>query len=473
MAEAGKRRRAPIGLFGLLALIFLTVSGGPYGLEPTVASIGGRATLVLLIIVPLIWSLPIALTASELASTLPLLGGYYQWVRLAAGEFWGFQEGWWGWLFTWVDMPLYPVLCGEIMRQGWPLFTGRELSGATEMAFVLGFIWLAAVLNLRGARFISWYAMISSAAVMAPFVVLVAAAWWRHAAAAPVAVTPAHALGFAGWAVGLSTVMWNYAGWDNVATFAPDVHHPHRTYPRALLLGVALVTAAYVLPVMAGLHLDPVTAHWQNGYFVRLGVMALGPVRAAAIGPAVALVMTATAILSAWAQYTGQLLYVVPLPLSLAQDGFLPRGLLARNRRGVASRAVIVCTVLYSVFVWASFTHLLALDILFDIAGLSLEFLALWILRRRPELGPADASAGFRIPLRGWKLMPVIAAPMGLAGTMFVLATVEEPRFSLIAVALLATGPALYWVLNRRRAISTPGTPGGAKAATAAGGAHS
>lgn len=456
------RRKAPIGVWGLLALIFLTVSGGPYGLEPTVASIGARATLVLLIVVPLIWSLPIALTASELASSLPLLGGYYQWVRLAAGEFWGFQEGWWGWLFTWVDMPLYPVLCGEIMRQGWPLFTGRELPGAAEMAFVLGFIWLAAILNLRGARFISGYAMVSSVLVMAPFVALVAAAWWRHPVYA-VAAAPAHALGFTGWAVGLSTVMWNYAGWDNVATFAPDVHEPHRTYPRALLFGVGLITLAYLLPVLAGLHLDPVTAHWENGYFVRLGAMALAG-KAPALASAVALAMTGTAILSAWAQYTGQLLYVVPLPLSLAQDGFLPPGLLVRNRRGVASRAVVVCSLLYSVFIWASFSHLLALDILFDIAGLSLEFLALWMLRRRPEVIP-PAPAGFRIPLSGWKLLPVIAAPMALAVAMFVLASVEEPRFSLMALGLLATGPALYWLLSLRRSSSTP--PGSSKTATA------
>ncbi|HEY7837513.1 MAG TPA: APC family permease [Terriglobales bacterium] len=461
-AEKAKRR-APIGTLGLLALIFLTVSGGPYGLEPMVASIGGRATLALLLVVPVLWSLPIALMAAELASALPLLGGYYQWVRLAAGDFWGFQEGWWGWLFTWVDMPLYPVLCGAIMRQGWPMFTGHALSNAATMAFVLSFIWLAAILNLRGARFISRYAMVSSVAVMAPFVALVLAAWWRAPAYAVPAAALGHAsgqpLGWAGWAVALSTVMWNYAGWDNVATFAPDVHRPHHTYPRALFWGLVLITLGYVLPVAAGLHLDPVAAHWSNGYFVRLGALALGT----RLAPAVALTMTLTAILSAWAQYTGQLLYVVPLPMSLAQDGFLPRWLLGRNRHGAAWQAVLVCTVLYSLFVWVSFTNLLALDVLFDIAGLSLEFVALWILRRRPAAATAAVGANakaaaqhgepppFRIPLSGWKLLPVCCAPMGLAVAMLALAIKQQPRFAGTAVALLATGPLLYWFLSARR----------------------
>ncbi len=444
-APPGKPRRAPISLLGLLALIFLTVSGGPYGLEPMVSSVGARATLVLLFLVPLIWSLPVALMVAELASTLPLLGGYYRWVRVALGEFWGFQEGWWSWVFTWVDMPLYPALCGEILRQGWPLFTGRALSGAATMAFVLGFIWLAALLNLRGAKFISRYAMVSTVAVLTPFVAFAALAW-RQAPAAP--TPPHHPLALAGWGLGLSTVMWNYCGWDNVATFAPDVRNPTRNYPLALVLGVAGITLIYVVPVLAGLHLDPVRAHWQNGYFVRLAAMALGP----ALAPAVALIMTLTALLSAWAQYTGQLLYVVPLPLSLAQDGYLPRGLLQRNRHQVAWRALLLCTVLYSIFAWASFAHLLAADVLLYSAALALEFIALWMLRRRVPPLPAP----FRIPLPGWRLLPLICAPLGLAAAMFVLAVEQERAFTGVALGLLASGPVVYWILAAWRSKNRP-----------------
>ena len=43
---------------------------------------------------PLVWSLQIALLVGELASALPEDGGYYVWVRRALGPFWGFQEAW-------------------------------------------------------------------------------------------------------------------------------------------------------------------------------------------------------------------------------------------------------------------------------------------------------------------------------------------------------------------------------------------
>jgi len=433
-----KKRRAPIGWWGLVAIIFFTVSGGPYGLEPLVGSLGGGRSLVLLLAVPVLWSLPVALMAAELSAAMPLLGGYYQWVRQGLGEFWGFQEGWWSWLFTWVDMPLYPVLCGEILRESWPLFTGHALSGAHAVLFAIVFIWAAALLHWSGTRVTSIWSVAAAVAVLAPFVGFMAAAGRAHALAATVALPSAAP---ASWAVGLSTVMWNYAGWDNVSTFAPEVGRPQRTYPRALLAALGLITFFYVGSVGAGLHLDPAGAHWQNGYFVVLGARVLGP--------AVALVMAATALISAWTQYTAQLLYVLPLPASLALDGYLPRGLARLNARGVRVGALIVCSAIFSVFAVASFSRLVVADVLLYSAGLGLEFAALMALRR------SGASGGFRVPLRGKALAALCAAPLALAGVNLAVAAAQDRLFSLIALAMLASGPAAWRLLRPGRAAET------------------
>lgn len=429
--------RPPIRALGLAALIFLTVSGGPYGLEPAVGAVGGAAALFLLVAVPVVWSLPVALMAAEMAATLPLLGGYYAWVREALGEFWGFQEGWWSWLFTWVDMPLYPALAGEIARQVWPLLTGHPLSNSAVLAAVLGFIWLAAGLNWLGARLVSGYAVVCSLAVLAPFVLLVA---HGHRAGAPLAAPTAGAGGgLAAWGLALTTVMWNYAGWDNVATFAPAVENPRRTYPRALLLSLLGIVLIYVIPMAAGLRLDPVRAHWVEGYFVTLGTRAWGPW--------LALAMSVTGMAGAWAQYTGQLLYVTPLPEAMAHDGYLPARLGRANARGVAGPALLLCTAIYSLFALAGFERLLVADVLLYSAGLGLEFLALLRLRRRrPQL-----ASPFRIPLAGGKLAALCAAPMLLALIMLGLAIAEDGPFTALALAMLATGPLLYPLAARAR----------------------
>jgi amino acid transporter len=46
----------------------------------------------------------------ELNSMMPVTGGYYQWVKHALGQRWGFYEGWWTWLYTFADLAIYPVL---------------------------------------------------------------------------------------------------------------------------------------------------------------------------------------------------------------------------------------------------------------------------------------------------------------------------------------------------------------------------
>jgi amino acid transporter len=83
-----------IGLSALVCLIFFTVSGGAFGLEPLVASVGPGWAVVLVLVTPLLWGLPIALMVAELSAALPEEGGYYIWVREGLGDFWGVQEGW-------------------------------------------------------------------------------------------------------------------------------------------------------------------------------------------------------------------------------------------------------------------------------------------------------------------------------------------------------------------------------------------
>ena len=70
------RRRGEIGLLSLVAILFFNVSGGPYGLEDAVGTLGPGLALVLLLVTPLVWSLPVSLAMAELASALPEEGGY-------------------------------------------------------------------------------------------------------------------------------------------------------------------------------------------------------------------------------------------------------------------------------------------------------------------------------------------------------------------------------------------------------------
>jgi amino acid transporter len=78
----------------LVAATFFMVSGGPYAIEDILGGAGYGRAIVILLLLPVIWSLPTALMIGELASAIPAEGGFYVWVRRAMGPFWGFQEGW-------------------------------------------------------------------------------------------------------------------------------------------------------------------------------------------------------------------------------------------------------------------------------------------------------------------------------------------------------------------------------------------
>ena len=92
-------------LSAIVSIIFFNVSGGAYTLEEVLA-IGPGLAILLLLVTPLIWSAPVALVCAELGTAIPEEGGYYAWSKRALGLFGSFCQGWWAWLYTFVDIGL-------------------------------------------------------------------------------------------------------------------------------------------------------------------------------------------------------------------------------------------------------------------------------------------------------------------------------------------------------------------------------
>ena len=65
----GPRRKLTV--LSLAAATYFMVSGGPYGVEELVQDTGYKLAIVILFIIPLIWSLPTGLMVGELAAALP------------------------------------------------------------------------------------------------------------------------------------------------------------------------------------------------------------------------------------------------------------------------------------------------------------------------------------------------------------------------------------------------------------------
>ena len=365
-------------LLPLIAATYFMVSGGPYGLEDIIGKAGYGRALLLLLIVPLIWSLPTSLMVGELASTLPEEGGYYCWVRRALGGFWGFQEAWLSLAASVFDMAIYPVIFVAYLGRIEPLWT----AGYRGTLWALAVVLLCTLWNLRGAVVVGEGSVGMFALLLAPFVVLIAASLWRALTAEH------HTAGFApmgpppiGYdlAGAISVTLWNYMGWDNASTVAQEVQHPQRNYPRAMLIAVALVAVTYILPLAAvGLAGIPAgqfsTGAWTDA-------------ARTIVGPSLALAVVLGGLLNGAGMFNALMLSYTRVPYALAKDGLLPQSLTRTNRAGVPWLSVLFCSIAWALALNLSFERLISIDLILYGSALILEFVALVVLRlREPSL---------------------------------------------------------------------------------------
>jgi amino acid transporter len=87
-------------------------------------------------------------------------------VKNALGIRWGFLEGWWSWIYSFVDSAIYPVLFVEYLSFFFPAITPHKYE------ICLAFVWGGAVLNLFGIVPVGRSSVVLGFAVLAPFVVL-------------------------------------------------------------------------------------------------------------------------------------------------------------------------------------------------------------------------------------------------------------------------------------------------------------
>ena len=425
-----------ISLLPLIAIVYFTVSGGAFGLEELVSSTGPGLALLLLLVTPLMWSLPIALVTSEMSSMLPLHGGYYRWVYFALGRFWGFQEGWWTWLYTFVDMALYPVLFADYARYFFP-----GLSGWQHWVVALLVIYSSLLINIRGARLVGQSAVLAFVVVTLPFLLftLLGAAIIQNSPWHPW-ILPNQGL-YQTLGLGLAVVVWNYSGWDNVSTFAGEVEKPGRNYPLALIVSVPLVALLYLLPVGAGLAATQNWREWQTGDFPRVAAQVAGPWLGA--------MMSLAVMFSVWSLFNSQLLYASRIPSAMAEDGLFPSWVTRKHRRwGTPYLSLLLCAVIYSLFTLLDFRKLVVIDVLVYSAALLLELAALLRLRRRRP----DLSRPFRIPGRGAGLALVAGAMIAFTTACFVFSLVGQNSGWVqtgIALVMLLTGPPVYGIVRK------------------------
>jgi amino acid transporter len=362
-------------LIPLVAATFFMVSGGPYAIEDILGGAGFARAILILMLLPIAWSLPTALMIGELASAIPADGGFYIWVRRALGPFWGYQEGWLSLSASVFDMAIYPAFAVEYLGKFDPALT----AGWRGWAWSLAIVALCCIWNLWGAPAVGDGSVWMSVLLLSPFVVFITLGFWRAFTLHP-AVQWSDPASSTALSTAVLVAMWNYMGWDNASTVAQEVHNPQQVYPRAMIGSTVLVAVTYILPLAAMALAGLAVSNFETGDWIsaaaQIGGTWLGR-------PWLGWAVAAGGVITGVGMFNALVMSYSRLPMAMAEDRMLPRIVASRNRRGVPWVSVILCGLAWALALKLPFEKLITIDIVLYGSSLMLEFVALVVLRLR------------------------------------------------------------------------------------------
>lgn len=417
-----------ISVLPLAAVIFFTVSGGPYGLEPLIGY-AGSYSIPLLMLTPLMWDIPMILVVLELNSMMPVEGGYYEWVKRGLGIQWAFMEGCWTWFYSFVDLAIYPVLFVEYAAFFFPQIE------VYKTPVCLAMIWLIAFLNIRGIVLVGRTALLLMVAVMIPFIILYFEGFLHPA----FSVHHPHT-GMTSLSLALFTIMWNCIGWDNATTYAGEVVRPVRSYLTAILLAFSSVYVFYISFTYLALH-----SGISASVFAEKGIPYLGTQIG---GNFLGAVLSIGGMASTIGIFCAVILSVSRVPAVMGNDKLLPKIFSRLNKKYQTPYiSIIACACIISILILWPLADLFIMDICLYTAGIVLEFVALIRLRKTA----ADLERPFRIPLKRnglilLFLLPVLVFSVALTGALF--GSDEYRHAALVAIVAILSAP-VAWMFIR------------------------
>ena len=244
--------------------------------------------------------------------------------------------------------------------------------------------------------------------------------------------------GFAGFMVALIAALWAYDGWSDVTQMAGEVKHPQRSLPLALVGGVAIVGALYMLTNAAIQYVLPAAA------IAGAERPAADALRLVAGNLGAALVSVGMAV-SIAATFVGSSLSGARVPFAAAQDKLFPSVLARIHPRFQTPWASLVMQAVISSLLLLAidrFQALFSLAIFSEWAFYALTAATVFVFRvREPEMPRPYRVTGY----------PVVPALFILAAlVLLVFSFMDQPRNSFAgAIVILCGIPLHLWFQHR------------------------
>jgi APA family basic amino acid/polyamine antiporter len=382
-----------------------------------------------------------ALCYGELAAAMPKAGGEYAYLAELFHPLLGFLTGWVS-FFVGFSAPL------AASSLGFSEYVGRALpqlmSGAdavfTRKALAVLIITLLAVVHLRGVDFGARVQNVLTVGKVVLIAGLIAVGFALGSGTLEGLATPAAAaMPPVSWkSIGLSLmwIMFAYSGWNASAYVGSEIRDPERILPRSLLAGTGIVILLYV-----GLNLLFVYAASPAELE---GVIAVGGLAASRLfGPTAETVISGLIAFALLSSISALIMLGPRVYYAMAKDGhFFTAVADVHPVTRVPSTSIVLQCLIAGVMVMSG-----TFDQILTYMGFCLgifPIVAVIGLFRLRRAGPGP----FRMP--AFPLPPLLFALASVA--MLVLAFLERPMESSIAIATVAAGVPFYFLFRRRAA---------------------
>jgi APA family basic amino acid/polyamine antiporter len=234
-----------------------------------------------------------------------------------------------------------------------------------------------------------------------------------------------------------------YNGWSYVSFVAGEIKQPERNVPRSLVLGMTLVMVLYIGANLAYMNVMTVQ---EIAATERVGAA----VAERAMGPAGASFLSGVVLLSIIGAINGCILTAPRIPFAQAKDGlFFSRFGHVHSRFKTPSFAIVVHALWTGLLILTgSYETLASYSILSAWIFYTLGVLAVWTLRRKTPDVPR--------PYRMWGYPTTLWLFIAVSVWYLVDAFVNQPKTSLIAVAISVAGIPFYFIWRATNPMPQP-----------------
>ena len=410
--SAGTRLVRGIHRWDLVALVINSIIGaGIFGLPARAFGLAGTYSLAAYLVAAVAIFLVI-LCFAEVGSRFNASGGPYLYARTALGPLVGFQVGW----LLWLGRMAAAASLANLFVGYVGFFIPAAGSSFWRSLIIVSLISALTVVNIVGIRATTTVTNVLTVGKLIPlWLVGVVGLFFIDAArysSAPPGYTP--------FSQAALLLVFTYMGFEGAAIPAGEVREPGRHLPFALVVGLAVVFATYVLVQIVCIGTLPDLAHSERP-LADASLRFLGAPGASLVSLGALISMTGT--INALTFASPRILF------AMAENGQLP-GMFLTTHTGFRTPVVAVLltsAVTLSVALVSSFVSALTISAIVRLIAYATTCAALPVLRRRK-----NASAGLTV--RGGELVAASAVVLSL--WLLSNSPWSEMRVALVALVL-------------------------------------